>query len=655
MLKLDYNAYTKKLKGCFAGKAVGGTLGMPLEGYVGTKEITYYDSVPNGMIENDDIDLQVVWLEVIRRRGLPVNRLDLAEGWLRHVRGLFDEYGVAVRNLETGLYPPLSGYYGNKFYAGMGSAIRTEIWAALAPGDPALAVSLAREDACVDHYADGVDASSFLAAMESAAYIETDIQKLINTGLSFLDENGRLYRALTSVICWWDELKEPLAVRERILSSFFSQNWTDVSINISFIILSLLSSDGNFSKGICTAAGLGHDADCTAATVGALMGILNPDGIEERWTKPLGDSLILSGCISNMHEVSTIHEFCSQIAVLCQDTQEFYNSSVRFFNAPIFKRDYAKPWSDNTGLSSFLKSHDIHESLISLRPLAVTLRYPDDIAIAPGKTETFTARIVNPAEKSVDYELNLGVPFGWNVEPFHFVGTIEQNGEVDISFCVTAPENSRRRIPCNDLDFKFTVNGLSVEVSAGLVQTIDFLRIAADKDPQGCPPEDIFIHAEMVSAATHFQKVPEGRYYYVTEIRPSFAIQQAIIAAQGTRPMKVWYDGKLVLDHDGCEYVPAFHRSDYIVCMDMSAEWHRIVIWVGGKNDYNKNINRSPQASLVKVDGCPSTFSLRKKYDKTNWTMGEEGELFFGVAHRYGYRWISDLEWRVPHIKNRSY
>lgn len=105
MVELNYASYCRKLKGCFMGKTVGGTLGMPLEGFIGMREVTYYDPVPTEMIANDDLDLQVVWLEVIRRRGLPVNRYDLAEGWLEHVSALPDEYGVAGKNLRVGLVP----------------------------------------------------------------------------------------------------------------------------------------------------------------------------------------------------------------------------------------------------------------------------------------------------------------------------------------------------------------------------------------------------------------------------------------------------------------------------------------------------------------------------------------------------------------------
>ena len=65
-MTLSLETYRKKLRGCFIGKAVGGTLGMPMEGHLETKPFTFYDPVPTGMVANDDLDLQVVWLECLR-------------------------------------------------------------------------------------------------------------------------------------------------------------------------------------------------------------------------------------------------------------------------------------------------------------------------------------------------------------------------------------------------------------------------------------------------------------------------------------------------------------------------------------------------------------------------------------------------------------
>ena len=73
MQKLTFEQYKKKVEGCFIGKAVGGTLGAPYEGKRTTHSLTYYDPVPTEMLPNDDLDLQVVWLEAICENGKTVS------------------------------------------------------------------------------------------------------------------------------------------------------------------------------------------------------------------------------------------------------------------------------------------------------------------------------------------------------------------------------------------------------------------------------------------------------------------------------------------------------------------------------------------------------------------------------------------------------
>ena len=648
MTLLDYNVYFKKLKGCFMGKAIGGTLGMPLEGFVGTREITYYDPVPVGMVANDDLDLQVVWLEVLRRRGLPVNRRDLAEGWLEHMRGLPDEYGVAVKNLGTGLYPPLSGYYDNKFYAGMGAAIRTEIWAALAPGDPSLAVQMAKEDACVDHYGDGLEASVFLTALESAAYVESDRDKLIKTALSFLTPNGRLYKAFTDTKIWWDEIGDVWAVREKILQKYYRQNWTDVGINLSFILLAWYAGNGDFGASICAAAGLGHDSDCTTATLGAILGIINPGGFEERWTKPLGERLILSGCISSMHEASTIDQFCDQVADMCRNVLSYYGSEVHMTG--IEKTDPANifSWASPGCYGALEQNYCKHESLAAVRPLMVRVEYPKKVALAPGETAVFTVKTAHPGKKRWKAGLLINVPDGWKVSPSYFELQASSGREAVVSFEITAPKG-RRRTPLNPLDLIFNMNGLSWSVTAGLPQTIDFLRVRWDEEPKEYPLPGVFAGAETISASGHFQHVSEGGYLFCSEFRPAELHSDVVLIVQGTRPAKVWLDGELILQHDGLEYVPAFHRSDYVAPIKgMSDTWHQIVVWVGEKG-VGMTLNK-PENAAVPVPGSLPLIEQRKLYDTEKLNGPEDSELFIGFASRTGWRWIWDMEWRIPQV-----
>lgn len=309
----------KKIKACWLGKNIGGTLGMPYEGKDGPFSLEYYNPIPKNVVPNDDLDLQILWVCFLNEMSQPeVSRYILAEAWKKHVKFPFDEYAVAIKNLSLGIEPPMTGSYDNWFTCGMGAAIRSEIWACLAPGNPHIAVKYAYEDACVDHADDGIGAEVFLAALESAAftYIGGSLEVLINDSLKYISSSSILYQAVTDTIKWWHDLGDWLCVRNKILEIYEGEDWTDVTMNICFIVLALLDGKGDFGKSICTAANCGKDTDCTAATVGAIIGIMNPESIDEYWLRPIGEKIILSPEIVGIVPPSTVTEFTDLIIEL---------------------------------------------------------------------------------------------------------------------------------------------------------------------------------------------------------------------------------------------------------------------------------------------------------------------------------------------------
>lgn len=310
----EVNSYREKVMGCWLGKAVGGTLGQPYEGCDGPLNLNYYDPVPEDMIPNDDLDLQVLWAYVLNSMPTPVvDRDAFADAWLNHVAFPWDEYGIAIRNLRNGIRPPYSGTYDNWFKDGLGAAIRSEIWACLAPGQPELAAKYAYEDACVDHTGNGIYAEQFLAALESAAFCENDIERLVNVGLAIIPADSRLAMAITDTMTWCKNCNDWLTVRTRILEKWGSENFTDVVMNIPFAVMSLLLSKGDFSKAICMSVNCGLDADCTTATVGAILGIINPDCIDEKWLNPIGRKLVINAGITGITHPDTLDEFTDLI------------------------------------------------------------------------------------------------------------------------------------------------------------------------------------------------------------------------------------------------------------------------------------------------------------------------------------------------------
>ena len=610
---LPFGAYRAKVLGCWLGKAVGGTLGGPVEGHDGPLALTYYDPVPDRMLPNDDLDLQVVWLETIRRRGLPIERRSLAEAWLEHVRLWPDEYGVACRNLTRGLYPPVSGSYDNGFTAGMGAAIRTEIWACLAPGDPALAAALASEDACVDHAGEGLHAARYLAALESAAFLESDHETLLDSAARLIPTDCRVARAIADTRRWWAQSHDWLQVRERILAVHGRQNFTDVAQNLAFIVLGWLAGEGSFDRAICTAVNCGQDADCTGATLGALLGILDPDAIGEAWLRPIGRNVVLSPGMVGMHPPATLDELTDQVVDLAAEVLAYYGSDVRLGGSPVRCGSRSTPRFLCGALVALDEGAGSAQSLVATDPVVVTVSYPAQVALLPGRPSELCVDVHNPTDHALDLRVRAHAPDGWIVWGGDAALTLAPRQAAGFALTVQPPPADAVRVYRNPLDLQFESGGLRWVVSAGLVTTLPWLRWPLEalpaREPQ--PPDD----AEAVEAAGQVQPLAQGGWAYMTEFKMPYSATVRCVV-QAPREVMVWVDGEEVNHHDGSWRVPAFHRArETAADVELERGWHRLTVALGA---------------------------------------GRDGELFVGLGSGDTWDWLRDVEWRQPTALGRG-
>jgi ADP-ribosylglycohydrolase len=292
---LNERDYYRIVYGGWLGKNIGGTLGAPVEGAKELLELAFYPKLPDGPLENDDLDLQLVWLHALEQYGPGLTSRELGQEWLEHVFFPFDEYGYALANLRRGLIPPVSGSFNNPFADCMGSPIRSEIWAMAAPGAPEVAAYYAYQDAIVDHAGgEGVYGEMFFAAVESAIFCEKNRDRLIEIGMAFLPAESRTYKALADLLRWHSEGKSWTEARSLILEYHGRDNFTDAPQNIAFTILGWLYGE-DFEDALLKAVNCGYDTDCTAATLGAILGmLLGPEGLPDNWVKPVGDRVVVS-------------------------------------------------------------------------------------------------------------------------------------------------------------------------------------------------------------------------------------------------------------------------------------------------------------------------------------------------------------------------
>ncbi len=312
-----------KVLACWLGKAIGGTLGMPWEGFDGPNDLEFYSPMPSGMVSNDDLDFQVLWACVLDEMGddVRVDRHVFVQAWDERVAFPWAEYGVCKRNIANGLKPPMTGSFDNWWTEGMGAAIRSELWACLAPGDPDRAAAYAYEDACVDHAGDGIWAEQFLARLESAAFVETDLSTVLDIAVAGLPEESRVLQAVNDTRRWWAESDHDgqgdwRVVRQSILDAYYVPDFSHVVMNMGFTVLGLLAGRGDFGRSICIATNCGQDTDCTAATVGSVLGIMNPACIDERWLAPIGMDLVVDARIKNITPPKTLEGFTDLVLTL---------------------------------------------------------------------------------------------------------------------------------------------------------------------------------------------------------------------------------------------------------------------------------------------------------------------------------------------------
>ena len=278
MKTISYNDYYNRVYGCFLGKCIGGTAGGPAEG---RKELLDYpldEAILHTALPNDDLDLQILWLEVMEDKGIFFTARDLAQSFYDNVPYGPGEYAYFKKNFGRGIMPPLSGSFNNRFYKnGMGCPIRSEIWACICPGDPARTWHYVEMDGTMDHEYDSVLAEYFLAAAESMAFFRSpddSIAELLSDALTYLPTDAKITQALSRTLQLSAEQRDWKWIRSDIIRRYGHPDCTNLYQNMCFTLIALLYGKGDMRETIRLGCAMGYDTDCICATAASIIGIL---------------------------------------------------------------------------------------------------------------------------------------------------------------------------------------------------------------------------------------------------------------------------------------------------------------------------------------------------------------------------------------------
>ena len=439
-VKLNKQELKDKILACWIGKNIGGTVGGPFEGSTGMHDIPGFTTAKGEPLPNDDLDLQIAWLMTMERVGVRCTDANaLAHSWLMYLTPYWNEYGIAQKNLKLGLLPPLSGEYDNKLWKNSNGAwIRTEIWACLAPGFPNISIKYAIMDASVDHgLGEGTYASIFTAAMESIAFVESDIRKIVETALTYIPATCRTAQCVRCVLEEYDKGTDYRETRAKVVELTKDLGLFQAPNNIGFVVIGLIYGEGDFKKSIIYTVNCGDDTDCTAGTVGALLGIVGGTcGIPADWQEYIGERIIQM-CINPQYLNNipkTCSEFTDRVMVVIPEVLNAHKLKAEFTDGETeYNKEEALKILENYA-SNYYKRSPLSYDINLPGFLNVRVEYEKEPVVLPN--EEFKLKIKFKqiiSEEALQGGVNVVMPDGWNAVYRKSVHIAKQRDIMEVS------------------------------------------------------------------------------------------------------------------------------------------------------------------------------------------------------------------------------
>ncbi|MFD0714514.1 ADP-ribosylglycohydrolase family protein [Paenibacillus sp. GCM10027626] len=296
---MSVSKYEEQIYAGVLGKLIGVYLGRPIEGWTyeqirdSFQDVNYFVNKKVGVpliVPDDDISGTFVFFRSLEDNGYAadLSAAQIGDTWLNYIienktvlwwGGLFrSTEHTAYLRLKNGINAPESGssqLNGRSISEQIGAQIFIDAWALASPNRPEQAMRLARRAASVSHDGIAVDAACLLACMESLAFAERDIHKLIDNGLSHID-NPQLALLIEELRQQCAQTDDWRTVREWIAANHGYDQYPGscpMVTNHLVVLMALIMAGDDFHRSIMIAASAGWDTDCNAGNVGCLNGI----------------------------------------------------------------------------------------------------------------------------------------------------------------------------------------------------------------------------------------------------------------------------------------------------------------------------------------------------------------------------------------------
>lgn len=314
---IDRRQFQDKCEGALLGRMAGCTLGAPVEGwpihrmknlaeensdafppkdywsYVYYPKTLRYGVSPveaytrgkmNGVPVDDDVVYTLLGLLIAEDFGPDFTTEEVGQAWLKYLPYAATAEAVALANLKKGVSAKKAALKDNPFCEWIGADIRSDPWGYLAPGWPEKAAEMAYQDAFISHRRQGIYGEMYFSAVIAAAFTVSDPVEALEIGLSEIPKASAMAKTVRWALKTAPQIRNYQMARDAVDHRFGGMSPVHTLNNACLTIWGLTIGGTDFTKAIGETVAMGLDNDCTAATVGSILGaVVGKEGIPEHW------------------------------------------------------------------------------------------------------------------------------------------------------------------------------------------------------------------------------------------------------------------------------------------------------------------------------------------------------------------------------------
>jgi len=297
--RLTRDELLDRIRGGWAGQMIGNIQGLPFEFKYKDAPGPLPDFTPDlaRCRSDDDTDVEWVHLHAMDRLGrIELPYPVLAREWVRSInRRIWVSNEAARRLMGRGVLPPWTSHVALNPHAryNLSGQFCVESYGFLAPGLPDAAARIGAHYARITVRGEPIQAAAYWTSMIAQAFFETDLERLAAQSLDAVDPRSQHAEMVRDVLQWrrespddWREVRAEIQEKYRDARGW---NMNATITNGAFVLTALLYGRGDFVETMRLAFALGYDADCNAATCGAILGIMHGAKAFEKqpgWTLP---------------------------------------------------------------------------------------------------------------------------------------------------------------------------------------------------------------------------------------------------------------------------------------------------------------------------------------------------------------------------------